>query len=93
VRKVLSAVDSEQGYEGLRQEVIDGSVGLTYGLAILLRQGMASWLEALGAGTDPSPEPALEQSPVLLPGGAKDQVVRLLAEIVLDLYAPQGVLR
>ena len=82
--------DSEGRYEDLRRNVTEGGIGFAYGLAILLRRGMPSWLETLESCV----ETPLSRSPAVscqqLPVGAKDNVVRVLAGMVLDLCAPKG---
>ena len=83
-------VDCERCYEELRRNVIDGSPGFAYGLAIFLRRGMVSWFDTLAACTEPSSPRASLQSHALLPPDARGQVVHVLAGMVLDLCTLEG---
>ena len=85
-----SGADCERCYEDLRREVLDGSPGFAYGLAIFLRRGMASWLDTLAACTEPGSPRASSQSGVLLPPNARGQVVHVLAGMVLNLCTLEG---
>ena len=85
-----NATDSERCYEDLRREVIDGDAGFAYGLAILLRRGMVSWLDTLATCTEPRSPRTSTQSRARLPPDARGQVVHVLAGMVLDLCALEG---
>ena len=82
--------DSERSYEDLRREVMEGSPGFAYGLAIFLQRGMAAWLDTLAACAEPSSVGASSQSCALFPSGTRGQVVHVLARMVLDLCTLEG---
>ena len=83
--------ESEQRYEELRSEILEGSQGRGAGLAIFLRQGMASWLQKLASWTEAvaSRHQEVEQPNALLPSGSKGEVVRALAGMILGWECAQ----
>ena len=74
-----------EGYEALRDEVLEGRArGL--GLALLLREGMAAWIHA-GERAIPAPVPSRpSHSEPGLPDGVHGEVVSVLAEMALTTY-------
>lgn len=72
----------ELRYEELRREVLEGVAGPARGLALFLRRGMLSWMEAQASCA--SSLPAMEQklAPVL-PSETKLEIVRILAGMAL----------
>lgn len=87
-----AACESELRYEQLRREVLEGCCGLTHGLAILLRGGMTSWLQALASRREATPSAfrGTEQSRVPLPSDSKGEIVRILAGMALGLGCSEG---
>ena len=77
--------ESEQHYEELRREALEGGSGLAPGLAIFLRRGMASWLQELATWAREAPPARREagQSVAPLPAGTKGEVVQALAAMIL----------
>ncbi|WP_454652775.1 hypothetical protein [Bradyrhizobium liaoningense] len=77
-------------YEKLRGAVLSGEVTTSSGLGILRRQGLASWMRALGhepfaavACRAPAPAPAPFAKPDLSPPAS--DVTRLIAGILVSL--------
>ena len=73
-------------YEALRRQALESHRTLSArdGLAVLLRQGVAAWMEAWSR----LPAPAVQAAPVErerppLPDGTSAEVVRLLAAMAL----------
>jgi len=77
--------ESEQRYEELRREILEGSRGRGPGLAIFLRRGMASWLQELTRWTEAMPlrRGDVEQPGALLPSDTGSEIVRVLAGMIL----------
>jgi len=80
------ASEHVERYEALRGRAIDPHHAPTArdGLAVLLRQGMASWIQAwstLPAPAAPSAQNNHQKPP--LPDGASAEVVRILADMAL----------
>lgn len=81
-----TAPEHTSRYEALRNHALqrDASVA-RHGLAVLLRQGVAAWMEAWSKMPSPSPQPAKDESPrpCPLPEGSSAEVVRVLAAMTL----------
>lgn len=77
--------ESEQRYEELRREILEGTRGPAPGLAIFLRGGMVSWLRELGAWVAAASSPSGRDlpSPAGLPPGTRGEIVRGLAGMIL----------
>ena len=74
-------------YEDLRRRVLIGKTwGSRLGLALLLREGIAAWMEgwSLYPGVVPPVEPEHGLPEEALPDGRCADVVRLLAQMVLS---------
>ena len=74
-------------YEDLRGRVLaGGALGCRLGLALLLREGMAAWLErgSLCPGGVPPAGPERRLPEKVVPDGNCADVVRLLAHMVLS---------
>jgi hypothetical protein len=74
-----------EGYERLRAEVLTGRVAQCRGLGILLKGGLAAWMEASTRFEAPGTGPSQGASGDLaLPEGLLGEVVTLLAAMVLS---------
>jgi len=84
-------LQSELRYEEIRQEVIEGRPGRAPGLAILLREGVTAWLQALAswARRVPCPSRQVVPSGAQIPSDTKDELVRILARMAVHLGATQ----
>ena len=81
-----TAPEHTSRYEALRNHALQRDVSVTrHGLAVLLRQGVAAWMEAWSKMPPPSPQPAKDESPrpCPLPDGSSAEVVRILAAMTL----------
>jgi hypothetical protein len=79
-------------YEDLRRaalEAPDGPVRRAPGLALVLRAGIAAWMQACRSVTGPvlSARPPSSDTPPVLPGTVRAEVTVLLAEMVLAAAA------
>lgn len=82
-----SASDYATRYEVLRVYAVERHVlSSRDGLVVLLRQGVAAWMEAWAKLPAPPPRPASaeRQPPSSLPDDATTQVVRILATMTLS---------
>lgn len=82
-----SASDHVSRYEALRTYVVERhSPSSRDGLVVLLRQGVAAWMEAWSKlpALPPRPAPAERQPPSSLPDDATTHVVRILATMTLS---------
>jgi hypothetical protein len=79
------------GYERLRAAVLSGSAsGWRLGHGVLSARGMVGWMSAAGSLAPPAPAgtPNAKPAPVTpLPAHDADQVVAVLAQMVLPLAA------
>ena len=82
-----SASEHAARYEALRRHVMErqGAVAC-YGLAVLLRQGVAAWMDVASKVPAPAVRSARDDngSPHTLPGGSSAEVVRVLAAMTLE---------
>jgi len=81
-----SAPEHAARYEALRAYAIERHVPASRdGLVVLLRQGLAAWMDAWSSLPTASPRPAKveRQSPSLLPDDASSEVVHVLAAMTL----------
>lgn len=78
-------------YEALRQEVVSGTQGRSLGLALFLREGMATWLRA--SLTSRSESAPLPRRPLVapLPAGLQRTMASLLADMVLATVGEREV--
>lgn len=82
-----SALDYATRYETLRAWAVErGAPAARDGLALLLRKGVAAWVEAWSELPAPGPRKALSEhlQPAPLPDGASAELVRLLAAMALE---------
>jgi hypothetical protein len=71
-------------YEELRQQAVERRVPAgRLGLAVLLRQGLAAWVELGSKVSRPSPVWPNETAPCPLPGDASGEVIHVLATMAL----------
>ena len=73
-------------YETLRNHALERNIAVgRFGLAVLLRQGVAAWLEAWSKGPTPPPQPVQRESmwPCSLPVGSNAEVVNVLTAMTL----------
>ena len=89
-----SASEHAVRYEALRSHAIERQVPVArYGLAVLLRQGVAAWMDAWSKMPASPPRSAKDDSPrpCPLPDGSSAEVVRVLAAMTLghmqEVYA------
>ncbi len=78
-------------YEALRRHVTQRQGGVAcHGLAVLLCQGVAAWMEVASKVLAPPVHPAQEDKgrPEPLPGGSSAEVVRVLAAMTLEHIQP-----
>jgi len=82
-----STPDHAERYEALRAHVVERrATASREGLVVLLRQGVAAWMEAWSRLPAP-PAPAVQterQRPLPLPDEASAEVVRVLAAMTLS---------
>jgi len=81
-----AAPEHTSRYEALRNHALQRDASIArHGLAVLLRQGVAAWMEAWSKMPPPSPQPAKDESPrpCPLPDGSSAEVVRVLAAMTL----------
>jgi hypothetical protein len=83
----VSACPLTAAYEQLRSHVLGRpSPGGQLGLAVLLREGMASWIERCGAHREPHDAPALAATQAstwnALDGGSTVGLVNVLANLI-----------
>jgi len=82
-------------YEALRDHALRRDASFArHGLVVLLRQGVAAWMDAWSKmPSPPSPQPAKDESqrPCPLPDGSSAEVIRVLAAMTLghvqEVYA------
>jgi hypothetical protein len=82
-----SASDHAARYESLRAYTVERhATSSRDGLVVLLRQGVAAWMQAWSKLPAPPPRPAAgeRQPPSSLPDDATTQVVRILATMTLS---------
>jgi hypothetical protein len=76
------------GYEDLRRKALGGSRfgGPGYGLAILIRRGLAAWIQAYLCATPSSPIPSPPRGDLrgTLPFDFESEVVHVLAAMALS---------
>lgn len=73
-------------YEQLRKDVLSQTTGGSFGLIVLLRQGIAAWMRASACAVTPVPASKSVQSlnPVnSLPGDVRSQAAVILAGMLL----------
>jgi hypothetical protein len=71
-------------YEELRERVLRGATaGCRLGLALLLREGMAGWMEAWGRCADPSPRTPSPAASTPAHDGVRSELVHVLAAMAL----------
>ncbi len=81
-----AAPEHTSRYEVLRNHALQRDVSVArHGLAVLLRQGVAAWMEAWSKMPPPSPQLAEDENPrpCSLPDGSSAEVVRVLAAMTL----------
>jgi len=81
-----SAVEHAARYEALRASAIERPVPAARdGLVVLLRQGVAAWMDAWSRLPAPPPRPTQDEGQLLspLPDGTSAEVVRILAAMAL----------
>ncbi len=86
-----SASEHAARYEALRRHATQREGGVAgYGLAVLLRQGVAAWMELASQVPVPARRSAREDKgrPYALPGGSSVEVVHVLAAMTLE-HIPQ----
>ncbi len=74
-------------YEAMRRQVMQRQGGLVcYGLAVLLRQGVAAWMEVASKVPAAAVRSARDDNerPHALPGGSSAEVIRVLAAMTLE---------
>lgn len=89
-RPILSEKAYTDGYEQLRCHALQlGGVGHRYGWILVVRSGVASWLDALTEPPDPSSLPPRGEikPPVLNRGGTADRIDILAAMVKAHLEA------
>jgi len=74
-------------YERLRAAVLDTHLRPPAGIAILRRQGMATWMQAVEVRHDLPSDLAVPRSPSSLKGPPASEVVRILASLVVTFIA------
>lgn len=72
-------------YEELRRQAVERQVlASRFGLAVLLRQGLAAWVDQWSKMPAPTPAPSAEISrPSPLPDGSQAEVIHVLATMAL----------
>ena len=76
------AADAAAAYEQLRNHVLNGSSPSgNFGLALLLREGVAAWLDRPATGFRPAEPSTAVALPVLFPQ-LQTEIVAVLADIV-----------
>ncbi len=72
-------------YEELRRHVVDQQIlAGRFGLAVLLRQGLAAWVDQWSKMPAPTPAPSAEISrPSPLPDDSQAEVINVLAAMAL----------
>ncbi len=74
-------------YEALRHQAMERQGGVVcHGLAVLLRQGVAAWMDAVAKVPAPAVRSARDDKarPHALPGASSAEVVRVLAAMTLE---------
>lgn len=73
-------------YEVLRSDVVERNARSgCYGLVVLLRQGVAAWMQALAKLPEPSPRPVLTEHQLSpLSGDTSTEVIRVLVAMTLS---------
>jgi hypothetical protein len=73
-------------YEQLRNLALGRGSGGNVGLTLLLRQGMAAWMQTCSCGTPPPARDSIPSGNVFnpLPDGVRSQAALILAGIVLN---------
>jgi len=82
-----SAPDHAARYELLRAYAVECHVPAGRdGLVVLMRQGVAAWMDAWSSLPAPPPRPAQAERPLPLPHDASTEVVRVLAAMALGHF-------
>lgn len=86
--QVIEQTESDHAtrYEVLRSDAVDRNARSNcYGLVVLLRQGVAAWMQAWSKLPEPAPLPVLtERQPSPLPGDTSTEVIRILVAMTLS---------
>ncbi len=78
-------------YEAMRRQVMQRQGGLVcYGLAVLLRQGVAAWMEVASQVPAPARRSTQDNTgrPPPLPEGSNAEVVHVLAAMTMEHIQP-----
>jgi len=83
-----AAEDWVTRYEQLRHDVLSDAIGGSFGLILLLRQGMSAWMRSCGYALNAVPAPAPKSIPPWkavpsLTGDVRSQAAIILAGILL----------
>ncbi len=83
-----AAVEYSTGYESIRNHAVDRHAPVfRHGLAVLLHQGVASWMHACSKASASSPRPTKDERsrpcPPPLPGESSVGLVRVLAAMAM----------
>ena len=83
-----AAVEYSSGYESIRDHAVDRHAPVfRHGLAVLLNQGVASWMHACSKVSASSPRPTKDERsrpcPSPLPGESSVGLVRVLAAMAM----------
>jgi hypothetical protein len=82
-----SGPDHAARYEVLRAYAVERHAPASRdGLVVLLRQGVAAWMDAWSSLPAPPPRPAQAERPSPLPNDASAEVVRVLAAMTLGHF-------
>ncbi len=85
----LAASEHVTRYEALRVLILDGQIAIAqHGLAVLLRQGMAVWMDEWAKMPVPPPRVARDEHPRPgpLPEGASADVIRVLVAMTMGHF-------
>jgi len=85
ITTMQTASEHTARYEALRCHMLERDTSTRHGLAVLLRQGVAAWMEAWSKLPAAPPGSAKDESPrpCPLPDGASTEVVHVLAAMTL----------